>query len=137
MSRFGKFIGWLITLAMIAAYDTFVIWGLATWNNPGLVGNWQTVILLAVPIFVAVNLLFMIPLAIFSFGMGKKEERKGFKIRDRAAGWFKGGEPKEEKMEQWFKDNLTEEKIGSWIKENLTEEKIAEWFKNKAGEEDI
>ncbi|NHK31167.1 MAG: hypothetical protein FK730_07430 [Asgard group archaeon] len=119
MSRFGKFIGWLIFFAMQAAYDTFVIWGLVNFGDTGFVSEKATVILIAVPTILVINVLLMIPAGIFFSGIfKKKEEKKGFGIPDKVSGWFKK-ETKEEDIEKWFKENITEEKIEQWFKDKF------------------
>ncbi|NHJ47503.1 MAG: hypothetical protein FK733_06935 [Asgard group archaeon] len=118
MSRFGKFIGWLFFFAMQAAFDTFVIWGLVRFGDGGFVSEKTTVILIAVPTLIVVNVLLMIPAMIFSAGIFKKEEKKGFRMPGKVSGWFQK-ETKEEDIEKWFKDNITEEKIEQWFKDKF------------------
>lgn len=126
MNRFSKFIGWLFFFALQATFDTFLIWGLVTYDEVGtFVSDKTTVILLAVPTLIAVNLLLMIPAMIFSSGMFKKKEERKFPMKDRMSGWFKGEQKKtefkEEDIEKWFKENITEEKISQWFKDKFDE----------------
>ena len=122
LSRIGNFFGWLIFFGMQAAFDTFVIWGLATYGETGsFVSDKTTIILIAVPTIIIVNLLLMIPAILFSTGIfKKKEEKKEFKFQEKVSGFFKK-DTKEEDFEKWFKENITEEKIETWFKEKFPE----------------
>jgi len=121
MNRIAKFLGWLFFFAMQAAYDTFVIWGLVTYGKAGtFVSDKVTVILIAVPTIIAINILLMIPAGIFSAGIFKKKEETMFKRQFKPSKWFKK-EPKEEDIEKWFKENITEEKIAKWLREKVPE----------------
>ncbi|HUT79774.1 MAG TPA: hypothetical protein VMZ29_01120 [Candidatus Bathyarchaeia archaeon] len=123
MNRISKFIGWLFFFAMQAAFDTFVIWGLVTYNLADtFVSDKTTIILIAVPTLIVVNIVLMIPAAIFSSGIFKKKERKpDFGMGRRFSGLFQK-ERKEEDVERWFKENITEEKIERWFKEKFNKE---------------
>lgn len=126
MSRISKFFGWLIFFAMQAAFDTFVIWGLVTYGEAGtFVSDKVTIILIAVPTIIIINILLSLPATIFSVGIFKKKEKKEFKIQDKVSGWFKK-EVKEEDIEKWFKENITEEKVAKWFKDKFDAEDISE-----------
>lgn len=127
MSRFGNFIGWLIFFAMQAAFDTFVIWGLVTYGETGtFVSDKATIILIAVPTIIVINIILMIPTGILFAGIfKKKEEKKKFKMPEKVSGWFKK-EVKEDDIEKWFKENITEEKIEQWFKDKFKTEDSAE-----------
>ncbi|MHA1630998.1 MAG: hypothetical protein ACTSXO_02020 [Candidatus Heimdallarchaeota archaeon] len=118
MNRIAKFLGWLFFFALQAAFDTFVIWGLVTYGQAGtFVSDKTTVILIAVPTIIVVNILLMIPAGLFSVGMFKREkERRGFPAEGKFSRWFKK-EAKEEDFEKWFKEHITEEKIVKWLEE--------------------
>ncbi|NHJ85854.1 MAG: hypothetical protein FK734_10360 [Asgard group archaeon] len=122
--RFGKFIGWLFFFAMQAAFDTFVIWGLVTYGESGtFISDKTTIILIAVPTIIVINILLAIPGMIFSAGMfKKKDEEKKFKMPDKVSSWFRKEDTKEEDIERWFKENITEEKIAKWFKEKTGED---------------
>lgn len=131
MSRFGKFIGWLFFFAAQAAYDTFVIWGFVNWKNDGpVVSNLATILLIAIPTMIVINLILGIPAMIFSAQTSKKdEEKKGFKMPSKVKNWFKDDDAKDVVV----KEDIKEENIEKWFKENLTEEKVEKWFKDKFG----
>ncbi|MFW9924155.1 MAG: hypothetical protein ACFFDW_12800 [Candidatus Thorarchaeota archaeon] len=123
MSRFGNFIGWLFFFAMQAAYDTFVIWGLATYGvADSFVSDTTTLILLAVPTLLVINAILMIPVAIFGFSIFKKKETKPeYGLGKRFSGMFQK-DRNEEDIERWFKENITEEKVERWFKEKFNKE---------------
>ena len=136
MGKFGKFIGWLFFFAMQAAYDTFVIWGFVNWKNNGpVVSNLATILLIAIPTVIVINLIVGIPAMIFSNQMFKKDkDKKDFKMPSKVKNWFKDDDAKDiDAKDVVVKEDVKEEDIEKWFKENLTEEKVEKWFKDKFG----
>jgi hypothetical protein len=87
MGKFGKFIGRLIAFGVFAAWFTFSIWGIAYWNNPpSFIDNQKTMVVLYVPMFIGMFILFIIVMAIGAISRAnkkrkdKKKEKDGVKI---------------------------------------------------------
>ncbi|MCG3222464.1 MAG: hypothetical protein H7641_13875 [Candidatus Heimdallarchaeota archaeon] len=95
MSKIGKSISRLFTLAIFGAWFTFVIWGLKTWGTPdSFVSEKTTIILLSLLTFIGMFILFVIASALGAIGKRKKkkeEEKKfSFTTKDGDKMEFKG-----------------------------------------------
>jgi len=58
-----KIVGYTIaflSLAMLGAWGTFTVWGLVDWGTQSFVTNQVTIILLTVPVFLAMVIVFLI-----------------------------------------------------------------------------
>lgn len=78
LGKLGKLISSLILLGVSSSWFVFTIWGIATWSldTASLVSNRITIILLYIPLFVGMFLLFIIVMAIGSAAIkGKKKEK--------------------------------------------------------------
>ena len=77
LGKLGKLISSLILLGVSSSWFVFTIWGIATWSldTASLVSNRITIILLYIPLFVGMFILFIIVMAIgFAAIKGKKKE---------------------------------------------------------------
>ena len=77
LGKLGKLISSLILLGVSSSWFVFTIWGIATWSldTASLVSNRITIILLYIPLFVGMFILFIIVMAIGSAAIkGKKKE---------------------------------------------------------------
>ncbi|NPD88694.1 MAG: hypothetical protein HGN29_08210 [Asgard group archaeon] len=99
MSKIGKLISRLFTLAVFGAWFTFVIWGLKTWGTPDpFVSEKTTIILLSLLTFIGMFILFIIASALGAIGKKRKKEEKeeekkfSFTTKDGDKMEFKGGE---------------------------------------------
>ena len=87
MGKIGKMISGLIFFGLFGAWFTFTIWGIATWNNVGLVSNKTTIALLYVPLFIAMFSIFMILGIIFSASGDKKKKYRDTKDVEVGIDW--------------------------------------------------
>ena len=78
LKRFGKLISGLIVFCISVSWFVFTIWGIVTWEaDAGLVTNRITIILLYIPLFIGMFIIFIIVNAIASSSVkGKKKEEK-------------------------------------------------------------
>ena len=76
LGKLGKLISSLILLGVSSSWFVFTIWGISTWNDTAsLVNNKITIILLYIPLFIGMFILFIIVMAIGSAAIkGKKKE---------------------------------------------------------------
>ncbi len=76
LGKLGKLISSLILLGVSSSWFVFTIWGISTWNDTAsFVSNKTTIILLYIPLFIGMFILFIIVMAIGSATIkGKKEE---------------------------------------------------------------
>ncbi len=76
LGKLGKLISSLILLGVSSSWFVFTIWGISTWNDTAsLVSNKITIILLYIPLFIGMFILFIIVMAIGSATIkGKKKE---------------------------------------------------------------
>ena len=78
----GKLISGLIVFCISVSWFVFTIWGIVTWEaDAGLVTNRITVILLYIPLFIGMFIIFIIVNALASSSMKdkkKKEEKEDF-----------------------------------------------------------
>ena len=73
----GNLISGLIVLAISSAWFVFTIWGLVTWEaNTGLVTNKTTIVLLYVPVFIGMFIIFLIVNAIAASSFREKKKEK-------------------------------------------------------------
>jgi len=114
----SKFISYLIALGISVSYNLFTIWGLVMWYDATpWISNRTTIILLAFPTLLVLNIIFLIIVSISFFNLfKKKEEKKEFKIPDKVTQWFKG----EAKEDEEFKIPA---KVIKWIKEEAAKDK--------------
>lgn len=87
MGKFSKFLGRLIAFGAFASWFTFSIWGIAQWNNPAsFISNYETMVILYVPMFIGMFLLFIVVMAIGAISKAskkrkdKKKEKEGTQI---------------------------------------------------------
>jgi len=123
MGKFSKFLGRLIAFGAFAAWFTFSIWGISHWNNqPSFIDNQKTMIVLYVPMFIGMFLLFIVVMAIGAISRAntrrkkRKREKEGVEIKS-----FKDLE-KLEDVKDWeeFKAMIPEkwkDKFKEWTKE--------------------
>ncbi len=77
LKGFGKLISGLIVFCISAAWFVFTIWGIVTWEaDAGLVTNRITVILLYIPLFIGMFIIFIIVNVIASSSMKGKKKKK-------------------------------------------------------------
>ncbi|GAH19413.1 unnamed protein product [marine sediment metagenome] len=77
LGKLGKLISSLILLGVSSSWFVFTIWGIATWSidTASFVSNRITIILLYIPLFIGMFILFIIVMTIGSAAIkGKKKE---------------------------------------------------------------
>ncbi|MHA1199004.1 MAG: hypothetical protein ACTSQF_06605 [Candidatus Heimdallarchaeaceae archaeon] len=89
MGKIGKSIGRLIAFSAFAAWFTFTIWGIVDWNaTTSLVTNKTLIVLLYVPFFIGMFILFIIVMAIG--GISKANKKRKEKKKEKEGGEIKG-----------------------------------------------
>ena len=87
MGKLGKFLGRLIAFGAFVSWFVFTIWGIVDWNidTASLVTNKTVIVLLYVPFFIGMFILFIIVMAVGSISKAnkkrkdKKKEKEGVK----------------------------------------------------------
>lgn len=83
MGKIGKALGRLIAFGLFASWFTFTIWGIVEWNldTASLVTNKTLIILLYVPFFIGMFILFIVVMAIG--GISKANQKRKDKKREK------------------------------------------------------
>jgi len=128
LEKLGKSISSLILLAVSSSWFVFTIWGIVTWSadTASLVNNRVTIILLYIPLFIGMFILFIIVMAMGSASIkGKKDEDKKEKgdfkwVPGKAKEGFSKAVGKEF-VKYIGKEKEKEEADFSWVPEALKE----------------
>lgn len=141
LGKLGKLISSLILLGISSSWFVFTIWGIVTWSidTASLVSNRITIILLYIPLFIGMFILFIIVMAIGSAAIkGEKKEHDKEKgdfrwVPDKAKEGFSKAIGKEfVKYIGKEKDKGEGEADFSWVPEAL-KEKFNELIEKEKG----
>ncbi len=125
MGKIGKAIGRLIAFALFASWFVFTIWGIVEWNDTSgvLVSQKTLIILLYVPFFIGMFILFIIVMAVGAISKANKKRKD--KKKDKESGEIKGLEDLKK-----LEDVKDFEDFKAMIPEKW-KEKFKEWAENQ------